>query len=196
VRGPASVTDGVIAALARTIEVRDPYTAGHQRRVSELGAAMALHMGLGEDRAEGVRVAGMLHDVGKINIPAEILSRPGRLSTMEFELIKGHAQAGFEILEAIHFPWLVAEMTLQHHERQDGSGYPAGLMGDEILPEARILAVADVVEAMASHRPYRPALGVAAALEEVHSGAGARYDAEAVAACERVLERGFVFTES
>jgi PAS domain S-box-containing protein len=191
-----AITDGVIAALARTIEVRDPYTAGHQRRVSELGAAMALHMGLGEDRAEGVRVAGMLHDVGKINIPAEILSRPGRLSTMEFELIKGHAQAGFEILEAIHFPWLVAEMTLQHHERQDGSGYPAGLMGDEILPEARILAVADVVEAMASHRPYRPALGVAAALEEVHSGAGSRYDAEAVAACERVFERGFVFTES
>ena len=191
-----TITDGVIAALARTIEVRDPYTAGHQRRVSELGAAMALHMGLGEERAEGVRVAGMLHDVGKITIPAEILSKPGRLTTMEFELIKGHAQAGFEILQTIHFPWLVAAMTLQHHERQDGSGYPAGLRGDEILPEARILAVADVVEAMASHRPYRAALGVAAALEEVHAGAGTRYEAFAVAACERVFAQGFVFTES
>ena len=190
-----TITEGVIAALARTVEVRDPYTAGHQRRVSELGAAMALHMGLGEERAEGVRVAGMLHDVGKINIPAEILSKPGLLTTMEFELIKGHARAGFEILEAIHFPWLVAEMTLQHHERQDGSGYPTGLRGDEILPDARILAVADVVEAMASHRPYRPALGVAAALEEVRSGAGTRYDADAVAACERVFAQGFVFIE-
>jgi len=141
-------------------------------------------------------VAGMLHDVGKITIPAEILSKPGLLTVMEFELIKVHAQAGFEILETIHFPWLVAEMTLQHHERQDGSGYPAGLSGDEILPEARILAVADVVEAMASHRPYRVALGVAAALEEVHSGAGTRYEAVAVAACERVFAQGFVFTES
>jgi len=191
-----AITEGVIAALARTLEVRDPYTAGHQRRVSELGAAMALHMGLGEDRAEGVRVAGMLHDVGKITIPAEILSKPGLLTAMEFELIKVHARAGFEILETIHFPWLVAEMTLQHHERQDGSGYPAGLKGDEILPEARILAVADVVEAMASHRPYRVALGVAAALEEVHSGAGTRYEAAAVAACERVFAQGFVFPES
>src|SRR5665647_741353 len=191
-----TITEGVIAALARTVEVRDPYTAGHQRRVSQLGAAMALHMGLGEERAEGVRVAGMLHDVGKITIPAEILSKPGRLTTMEFELIKGHAQAGFEILQTIHFPWLVAAMTLQHHERQDGSGYPAGLRGDEILPEARILAVADVVEAMASHRPYRAALGVAAALEEVHAGAGTRYEAFAVAACERVFAQGFVFTES
>ena len=191
-----AITDGVIAALARTIEVRDPYTAGHQRRVSELGAAMALDMSFSEERAEGVRVAGMLHDVGKINVPAEILSKPGRLTEMEFMLIKGHSQAGFEILQTIHFPWLVAEMTLQHHERQDGSGYPAGLKGDEILPEARILAVADVVEAMASHRPYRPALGVAAALEEVRSGAGTRYDADAVAACERVFQRGFAFTES
>jgi len=191
-----TITDGVIAALARTIEVRDPYTAGHQRRVSELGAAMALHMGLGEERAEGVRVAGMLHDVGKITIPAEILSKPGLLTTMEFQLIKEHAQAGFEILKTIHFPWLVAEMALQHHERQDGSGYPAALSGDDILPEARILAVADVVEAMASHRPYRSALGIVAALEEVHSGAGTRYEADAVAACELVFARGFAFTQS
>ncbi len=191
-----SITEGVIAALGHTIEARDPYTAGHQRRVSELGAAMALRMGLGEELAEGLRVGGMLHDVGKVNVPVEILSKPGLLSTMEFELIKGHAQAGFDILAAIDFPWRVAEMALQHHERQDGSGYPAGLRGDEILPEARILAVADVVEAMASHRPYRPALGLEAALEEVRSGAGTRFDAAAVAACEHVFAEGFVFTVS
>jgi len=191
-----AITDGVIAALARTVEVRDPYTAGHQRRVGELAAAMALHMGLGEERAEGLRVGGMLHDVGKINIPAEILSRPGLLSTMEFELIKGHAQAGYEILAAIHFPWPVAEMARQHHERLDGSGYPAGLAGEDILPEARILAVADVVEAMASHRPYRAALGLEAALAEVRGGAGVRFDAGAVAACEQVFAQGFAFSEA
>jgi PAS domain S-box-containing protein/putative nucleotidyltransferase with HDIG domain len=191
-----TITEGVIAALARTVEVRDPYTAGHQRRVSELGAAIALHMGFDEERAEGVRVAGMLHDVGKITIPAEILSKPGLLTTMEFQLIKGHAQAGFEILETIHFPWVVAEMAQQHHERQDGSGYPEGLSGDEILPEARILAVADVVEAMASHRPYRAALGIEVALDEVRSGAGTRYEAAVVEACERVFAEGFAFTES
>jgi len=191
-----SITQGVIAALARTVEVRDPYTAGHQRRVSELGAAIALRMGLGDECAEGVRVAGMLHDVGKITIPAEILSKPGRLTEMEFELIKGHSQAGFDILKTIHFPWLVAEMARQHHERPDGSGYPEGLSGEQILPEARILAVADVVEAMASHRPYRAALGIEVALDEVRSGAGTRYEATAVEACERVFEEGFAFTES
>jgi PAS domain S-box-containing protein len=191
-----TLTEGVIAALARTVEVRDPYTAGHQRRVSELGAAMALRMELGEECAEGVRVAGMLHDVGKITIPAEILSKPGRLTEMEFQLIKGHSQSSFDILETIHFPWQVAEMALQHHERQDGSGYPEGLSGDAILPEARILAVADVVEAMASHRPYRAALGIEVALDEVRSGAGTRYEAVAVEACERVFEDGFAFTES
>ncbi len=190
-----SITEGVIAALARTVEVRDPYTAGHQRRVGELAAAMALQMGLGEQAAEGLRVGGMLHDAGKIKIPAEILAKPGLLSTTEFELIKVHAQAGFEILAPIHFPWPVAEMARQHHERQDGSGYPRGLAGEDILPEARILAVADVVEAMASHRPYRPALGLEAALAEVRSGAGVRFDAAAVAACERVFARGFVFAE-
>jgi len=189
-----SITQGVIAALVRTIEVRDPYTAGHQRRVSELAVAMALRMGLGEERAEGLRVAGLLHDVGMVNIPAEILARPGRLSTLELELIKGHPEAGYEILEAIHFPWLVAETALQHHERLDGSGYPARLGADDILPEARILAVADVVEAMASHRPYRAALGLEAALAEVRAGAGVRYDPDAVAACEQVFAQGFAFT--
>ncbi len=191
-----TITEGVIAALALTVEARDPYTAGHQRRVGELAAAMALHMGFGKERAEGLRVAGMLHDVGKINIPAEILSKPGLLSTIEFELIKGHAEAGYDILAAIHFPWPVAEMARQHHERQDGSGYPAGLAGEDILPEARILAVADVVEAMASHRPYRPALGLEAALAEVRGGAGVRYDDAAVAACEQVFAEGFAFSEA
>ena len=191
-----TVTGGVIAALERTIEARDPYTAGHQRRVGELAAAMALEIGLAEERAEGLRVGGMLHDVGKIIIPAEMLAKPGLLSLTEFDLIKGHPQAGYEILAAIHFPWPVAEMALQHHERQDGSGYPAGLSGDEIPLEARILAVADVVEAMASHRPYRPALGIEAALAEVHSGAGTGFDAEVVAACERVFAEGFVFSEA
>jgi PAS domain S-box-containing protein/putative nucleotidyltransferase with HDIG domain len=191
-----TITAGVIAALARSVEVRDPYTAGHQRRVGELAAAMALQIGLGEERAQGLRVAGMLHDVGKLNIPAEILSKPAQLTVIEFELIKSHARAGFEILAAIRFPWPVAETALQHHERLDGSGYPAGLVGDQILPEARILAVADVVEAMASHRPYRPALGLEAALAEVHTGGGSRYDADAVAACERAFAQGFVFSEA
>jgi len=129
-----------------------------------------------------------------VNTPAEILARPGRLSTLELELIKGHPEAGYEILEAIHFPWLVAETALQHHERLDGSGYPARLGADDILPEARILAVADVVEAMASHRPYRAALGLEAALAEVRAGAGVRYDPDAVAACEQVFAQGFAFT--
>ena len=191
-----TITEGVIAALVRTIEVRDPYTAGHQRRVGELAAAMALRMELGEERAEGLRVAGLLHDVGMVNIPAEILSRPGRLSPLERELVKAHARAGYEILAAIRFPWRVAEIALQHHERLDGSGYPAGLVGEDILPEARILAVADVVEAMASHRPYRPALGLEAALAEVRGGGGTRYDPAAVAACEGVFAQGFVFTEA
>jgi len=191
-----TVTRGVIAALGHTIEARDPYTAGHQRRVGELAAAMATHMGLGDDRAKGLRVAGMLHDVGKIIVPAEILARPGRLTETEFELIKSHTRTGFEILRPIHFPWPVAEVALRHHERLDGSGYPDGLSGDEILLEARVLAVADVIEAMASHRPYRSALGTAAALDEVRSGAGSRYDADAAAACEHVFAEGFVFTET
>jgi PAS domain S-box-containing protein len=188
-----TITEGVIAALVRTVEVRDPYTGGHQRRVGELAAAMALRMELGEERAEGLRVAGLLHDVGMVIIPAEILAKPGRLTTIELELVKGHARAGFEILSAIHFPWPVAEMALQHHERLDGSGYPEGLSGEDVLPEARILAVADVVEAMASHRPYRPALGLEAALAEVRGGGGVRYDPAAVAACEGAFAEGFAF---
>jgi PAS domain S-box-containing protein len=191
-----AITDGVIAALSRTIEVRDPYTAGHERRVSELATAIARHMGLDEESVRGVQVAGMLHDVGKIVIPAEILAKPGRLSAFEFELIKEHPQAGFDVLKAIDFPWPLAEITLQHHERLDGSGYPAGLKGEAVLPEARIIAVADVVEAMISHRPYRPALPLDAAMAELEDGAGSRYDA---AACEAAVslfrEQDFTLTE-
>jgi HD-GYP domain-containing protein (c-di-GMP phosphodiesterase class II) len=153
-------------------------------------------MGLDEQMVRGVQVAGKLHDVGKITIPAEILSKPGRLSQTEFELIKGHAEAGFEILKAIDFPWPVADITLQHHERLDGTGYPGGLTGDEILPGARILAVADVVEAMISHRPYRAALPLEAAMAELEDGAGRRYDAAACDAAIRLFhEQGFALSE-
>jgi len=191
-----AITEGVIAALARTVEVRDADTGGHQRRVSRPAAAMARRMGLAEERAEGPRVAGLLHDVGMVDIPAEILAKPGLLTTIELEPIKAHAQAGFEISAAIHFPWPVAEMALQHHERRDGSGYPAGLSGEDVLPEARILAVADVVEAMVGHRPHRPSLGLEAALAEVRAGAGVCYDPAAVAACQQVFAEGFVCTEA
>jgi len=191
-----TITEGVIAALARTVDVRDPYTAGHQRRVSELAVAIASRLGLDEESVRGVRIAGLLHDVGKITIPAEILSKPGPLSAMEFALIKAHSQAGSEILASIDFGFPIADIVRQHHERLDGCGYPAGLKGDQILPEARILAVADVVEAMISHRPYRAALTLDAAMAELGDNAGSRYD---VAACEAAVwlfrEQGFSFSE-
>jgi PAS domain S-box-containing protein len=183
-----------VSALASTVEVRDAYTAGHQRRVSELAAAIAKTLGFTDDRIQGILLAGIIHDVGKIQVPAEILSKPAKLTPLEFELIKCHAQAGYEIVKGIAFPWPVAEMIRQHHERLDGSGYPQGLKGDEILPDAKILAVADVVEAMMSHRPYRAALGLDAALAEIESGKGSRYDAAAVDACVRLFrEKGFAF---
>ncbi len=191
-----AITDGVIAALARTVEARDPYTAGHQRRVAELAAAIARQQGHGDDFVRGLSVAAMLHDVGKIVVPSEILSKPGRLSANEFELIKGHAQAGYEILRTISFPWPVADIAVQHHERLDGSGYPAGLTAGQILAEARILAVADVVEAMISHRPYRPALPLDVAMAELEAGSGSRYEAAVCsAAIELFREQGFTFAE-
>ncbi len=156
-----------IQAMAFTVETRDPYTAGHQRRVASLARAIATEMGLSQEQIEGIRMAAAIHDIGKITVPAEILSKPGRLSDIEFGLIKMHPQAGYDILKTIAFPWPVAQMIFQHHERMDGSGYPQGLSDEEIILEARILAVADVVEAMASFRPYRPALGIDKALEEV-----------------------------
>ena len=186
--------ESAIGALAATVEQRDPYTAGHQRRVAELAVAIGREMGFEDDRLTGLHVAGIIHDIGKISIPAEILSRPGKLSTIEFELIKGHAQAGYEIVKGVDFPWPVAQAIRQHHERLDGSGYPQGLKGDQVILEARILAVADVVEAMSSHRPYRAGLGVDFALKEIEDKRGQLFDPAVVDACLRVFrERNFAF---
>jgi len=178
-----------VYALAAAVEMRDPYTAGHQRRVADLGIAMAEEMGLPEDRSRGVRMSGLVHDVGKIHIPAEILSKPTRLTEVEWSMIKAHPQAGYDILKEIEFPWPVARIVLQHHERVNGSGYPQGLSDKEILLEARILGVADVVEAMASHRPYRPAHAVEEALGEIRENRGILYDPEAVDACLEVIRK-------
>jgi len=183
---------GTIHALAVTTEMRDPYTAGHQERVTRLAMAMAARMGLPADRVEGLRVAGLLHDVGKVSVPAEILSKPTGLSAIELALVRSHSEAGYAIVREIAFPWPVATIVLQHHERMDGSGYPSGLRGEEILLEARILAVADSVEAMASHRPYRAALGIEEALAELARGRGTAYDVDAASACLSLFtEDGF-----
>lgn len=183
-----------VNTLASTIEMRDPHTAGHQRRVTILACAIAEEMGLTEDQFDGLRMAGLIHDLGKINVPAEILSKPGRINDIEFSLIRYHPQICHDILKTIDLPWPVAKIVLQHHERLDGSGYPQGLKGDEIMLEARILAVADVVEAMASHRPYRPALGIELAFEEIIKGRGVLYDPDAVDACVRIFsEKSFRF---
>jgi HD-GYP domain-containing protein (c-di-GMP phosphodiesterase class II) len=179
-----------IGALATMSEIRDPYTAGHQCRVGALSAAVAVALGLSDDVVSGIRVAGELHDIGKIAVPTEILSRPVKLTPAEMELVKCHPRSGFDIVRGIDFPWPVAEMVLQHHERFDGSGYPLGLRGDQVLQGSRILAVADTVEAMSNHRPYRPALGLEMALAEITAGAGLRYDPEVVAACVGLFEQG------
>lgn len=184
----------LVNTLASTIEMRDPYTADHQRRVTILACAIAEELGLTEDQFDGLRMACLIHDLGKITVPAEILSKPGRINDVEFSLIRYHPQICHDILKGIDLPWPVAKIILQHHERLDGSGYPHGLKGDEIMKEARILAVADVVEAMASHRPYRPALGFKAAITEITNGKGVRYDPEVVDICIRLLvEGGFRF---
>jgi PAS domain S-box-containing protein len=173
-------------------EMRDPYTAGHERRVAEIAVAIGAELGFDDQRLEGLRVGGFLHDLGKITIPAEILSKPGRLKPIELELIRGHSQASYDVLKNVDFPWPVAQMALQHHERVDGSGYPRGLEGDAILLEARILGVADTVEAMSSHRPYRAALGIASALGELERGRGSTYDPSVVDACLRLFrEKGY-----
>ena len=186
--------DGIIHAIASTVEIRDPYTAGHQLRVARLAFAIAKEMGLSEGQAEGVRVAGTIHDLGKISVPAEILSRPGQLTEMEFGIIKTHPQTGYDILKDMKFPWPIAQIVLQHHERMDGSGYPQGLSGENTFLEARVLAVADVVEAMASHRPYRPALGTDNALEEIRQNRGTLYDTVVVDTClELFIKKGFKF---
>ncbi|MGZ8211867.1 MAG: HD domain-containing phosphohydrolase [Burkholderiales bacterium] len=185
------------AAFMSTVEVatiisemRDPYTAGHEHRVAEIAVAIGAELGFDARRQEGLRVAGHLHDIGKITIPSEILSKPGKLSAIELQLIRTHAQASHNALKDVKFPWPVAQIALQHHERMDGSGYPQGLTGDEILLDARIMAVADVVEAMSSHRPYRPGLGIDKALAEIERGRGKEYDADAADACLRLFREG------
>ena len=183
-----------VNALASAVEMRDPYTAGHQHRVTNLACAMAKEMGLSREKIEGIRMAGIIHDVGKIRVPAEILSWPGRLTDVDFNVIKTHPQVGYDILKTIEFPYSVAQIMLQHHERIDGSGYPTGLSGNEILLEAKILAVADVVEAMASHRPYRPALGIDKALEEISQNKDILYDPSVVDVCLKLFkEKKFKF---
>jgi diguanylate cyclase (GGDEF)-like protein/PAS domain S-box-containing protein len=183
----AAYTHSTVAALAATCEVRDPYTAGHQRAVAEIASAIAGELGLSAFDIEGLRLAATIHDVGKIGIPSEILNRPGQLSSAELELVRTHSQIGFDILADVDFPWPVREMVLQHHERLDGSGYPHGLRDDQILLGARIIAVADVVDAMSSHRPYRPAVGFDAAIEVIRAGRGGLFDPTVVDAAQRVL---------
>jgi len=184
-----------VRALASMAEKRDPYTAGHQQRVARLACAIGQGMGLSEDALEGLEMAGTLHDVGKVYVPAEILSKPARLSHLEMGIMKSHPEVGFEILREVSFPWPVARAVLEHHERLDGSGYPGGLKGPDICLEARILAVADVVEAMSSHRPYRAAMGLELALAEIRSGRGQLYDDRAVDLCLELMLGGFVFDE-
>jgi len=184
----------IVQTVALTVEIRDPYTAGHQQRVSQLTSAIARQMNLSPDQVEGIYMAAILHDIGKISVPAEILTKPGRLTEIEMNLLRAHSEVGNNILKRIDFPWPLAKVVLQHHERRDGSGYPKGLKGDEILMEARILGVADVVEAMSSHRPYRPALGIDKALEEISQNRGILYDPEVVDACLRLFkEKEFKF---
>ncbi len=185
----AAFTHKAVAALAATIEARDPYTAGHQRAVADIAAAIAAELGVDAFAVEGIHLAATIHDIGKIAIPAEILNRPGELSRIEMEMVRAHCQIGFDILAGVDFPWPVREMVLQHHERQDGSGYPFGLRGEQIELGARIIAVADVVDAMSSHRPYRAAVGLSAAVETIKAGRGTLFDPEVVDACVRLLRR-------
>jgi len=183
-----------IKAMSMIVETRDPYTAGHQVKVARLAAAIAKKMSLLEERIRGIQMAGVIHDIGKIQIPADILSRPGKLSSLEMQWIRTHAQGGYDIMKDVEFPWPIARIILEHHERMDGSGYPNGKSNNDILLEARIIAVADVVEAMASHRPYRPSLGIDAALEEIEKNKGVLYDSAAVDACLKLFrEEGFQF---
>ncbi len=186
--------EGAVQAIALIVEARDPYTAGHQRRVTTLACAIAEEMCLPESQVDGIRMAAAIHDIGKIYIPAEILSKPGKLADIESSIIKTHPQVGYDVLKEMRFPYPVALTVLQHHERMDGFGYPQGLSGDNVLMEARILAVADVVEAMASHRPYRPAIGIDNALREISQNSGILYDPEVVDACLCLFkEKGFTF---
>jgi putative nucleotidyltransferase with HDIG domain len=187
-----AMLSGTIEAMTLIVKSRDPYTASHEQRVADLARAIATEMGLPKDQITGIRMAGIIHDIGKMSVPSDILTKPIKLTVNEFGIIKAHPEVGYNILKEIEFPWPVAETVHQHHERLDGSGYPQGLSGADILLEAKIMAVADTVEAMASHRPYREALGIDAALEEIAAQRGLLYDAEAVDACIRLFkEKGF-----
>jgi len=181
------VMDSTVQAITTTIEKRDPYTSGHQQRVADLSRIIAREIGLSDNEIEGIYIAAAIHDIGKISIPAEILSKPIKLSDIEVSLIQAHSQTGYDILKGIEFPWPIAEIVLQHHERLDGSGYPRGLAGDDILMAARIIGVADVVETMASHRPYRPSMGIDKALEEITQNRGVLYTPLVVDACLRIF---------
>ena len=185
---------GTIHVLSLTIESRDPYTAGHQKKVADLAERIARDMGFSEDAVENIKMAGIIHDIGKISIPVEILSKPGKLTDLQMNLIKVHSRSGYDILKSVDLPYPIAEVVFQHHERLNGSGYPQGLKGEEILPESKIIAVADVVEAMASHRPYRPALGIDTALEEIEKNKGILYDEKVVDVCIKLFrEKRFAF---
>ena len=189
--------EAAIQTVALIVEMKSAYMADHQRRVTDLACAIAKGLHLSGDEIDGIRMAGSIHDIGNMGVAAEILNKSVRLAHMEFELIRTHPAVGYNILKEIQFPWPVAKIVLQHHERMDGSGYPDGLSGDDILIEARILAVADVVEALASHRPYRPALGIDKALEEIKEKRGILYDPEVVDACLKLFtEKRFKFKES
>ena len=186
--------DATLDTMSKIIEAKDPYTSGHQHRVCQLAVPLARELGLSPDKIEGIRIASLIHDIGKIGVPAEILSKTTTLSNIEFSLIKEHSQIGYDILKSIDFSYPIAEIVLQHHERLNGSGYPNNLKGGEILLEAKIMAVADVVEAMSSHRPYRPALGINKALEEISENRGILYDPKVVDVCLKLFKKkGFKF---
>jgi putative nucleotidyltransferase with HDIG domain len=181
--------ESTVKAMAYTIETRDPYTAGHQRRVTKIACAIAEKIDLPQERLEGLQMAGELHDIGKIFVPAEILSKPGQITETEYNIIKTHPKVGYDILKNIEFPWPIHEFVYQHHERIDGSGYPQGLKNKQIHLEAKILAVADVIEAMSTHRPYRPALSIEEAMEEIIQNKNKFYDAKVVEACLELFEK-------
>jgi putative nucleotidyltransferase with HDIG domain len=188
-------TEDIIQAMSYTSEIRDPYTAGHQKKVCELAIAIGKEMNITEEQLQGVKYAAMIHDIGKISVPSDILSKPGKIGKSEFEVVKGHSQTGYELLAKIDFPWPIADIVHQHHEKLDGSGYPNGLKDDDILIEAKIISVADTVEAMTAHRPYRAALGIDKALKEITTNKGKLYDSNVVDACVNIFSSGFQFSE-
>ncbi|MDM8516868.1 response regulator [Desulfobacterales bacterium HSG16] len=187
------ILEQTVNALRSSVEMKDPYTAGHQVRVKQLACAIAEKMNFSSQDIDGIRIAGLLHDIGKISVPSEILSKPGQLTKTEFNLLKEHSIFGYEILKGIEFPRPVAQIILQHHERINGTGYPLGITGDKMLPESKVLCVADVVESMSTHRPYRASLGIETALEEIKRRRGSYYDPVPVDICLSLFNNGFVF---